>query len=124
MVLGAVIALLLGFAAMHLAWMARHLDLTTVYVLALVACFGLYRVRRVCPVAYGTVEILVGFVAIFGAMRRAVDGVADPATLVQMAAGMYVIIRGFDNLAQGPPFKGSAPFRALWRFIRGRKRAE
>jgi ethanolamine transporter EutH len=119
--LGAGIALLLAFAAMHLAWMARNIDPTMLIILVLAACYILYLIRHFYRLAYGSVEILIGLFAIFGAMHRAVDGVADAATLVQMAAGMYVIIRGFDNFAQAQPFKGgSAPFRDLWPFIWGR----
>jgi hypothetical protein len=36
--------------------------------------------------------------------------VAPELLLVQLAAGMYVIIRGFDSFAQSAPFAGaSAP---------------
>ncbi|MBV9201194.1 MAG: hypothetical protein JOY83_16000 [Alphaproteobacteria bacterium] len=121
--LGAVIALLLGFAAMHLAWLAVHFGQTTLIILALGACYILYLVRHFCRLGYGLVEILIGLFAIFGAMGRAVGGIADAATLVQMAAGMYVVIRGFDNFGQAQPFKGGgAAFRDLWRFIWGRRR--
>jgi hypothetical protein len=127
--LGGVIAALFVFAALHLAWMARNFDQTTLIILILGACYILYLIRHFFRLAYGTVEILIGLFAIFGAMGRAPQIVDDPATttllLVQLAAGMYIIIRGFDNFAQAQPFKGgSAPFRDLWRFVRGRKRAE
>jgi hypothetical protein len=130
--LGAFIAVLLAFAAMHLAWLAVHFGQTTLIILVLAACYALYLIRHVSRLAYGMVEIAIGMFAIFGAMGRAPEVVSDPSTgsllLVQMAAGMYVVIRGFDNFAQAQPFKGgSAPFRGLWRFIRGRwgrKRAE
>jgi hypothetical protein len=127
--LGAFIAILLAFAAMHLAWLAGHIGQTMLIVLVLAACYILYLVRHISRLAYGTAEVAIGMFAIFGAMGRAPEVVTDPATgnllLVQMAAGMYVVIRGFDNFAQSQPFKGgSAPFRDLWRFMRGRKRAE
>jgi hypothetical protein len=130
--LGGVIAALLIFAALHLAWMASNFNQTTLIILILGACYILYLIRHLFRLAYGTVEILIGLFAIFGAIGRAVQAADDPATgsllLAQLAAGMYIIIRGFDNFAQSEPFKGaSAPFRDLWRFIRGRwrrKRAE
>jgi hypothetical protein len=130
--LGGVIAALLVFAALHLAWIGRNFGETTLIILILGACYSLYLIRHFFRLAYGTVEILIGLFAIFGAMGRAPQVVDDPATgtllLVQLAAGMYIIIRGFDNFAQAKPFKGgSAPFRDLSRFIRGRwgrKRAE
>jgi len=123
--LGAAIALLLAFAAMHLAWLAVHFGQTMLIILVLGACYILYLVRHFSRLAYGLVEILIGLFAIFGAMGRAVDGVADAATLVQMAAGMYVVVRGFDNFAQAQPFKGGgAAFHDLWTFIQRRKRTE
>jgi hypothetical protein len=73
------------------------------------------------------VEILIGLFAIFGAIGRAPQVVDDPAIgnllLVQMAAGRYVVVRGFDNFAQSKPFAGGgAAFTAVWRFIRERWR--
>jgi hypothetical protein len=127
--LGGVVAALLAFAAMHLAWFAVHVDQGMLIVLVLAACYILYLIRHASRVAYGTVEMVIGLFAIFGAMGRAPQVVDDPATgtllLVQLAAGMYIIIRGFDNFAQAEPFKGaSAPFRTVWTFIRGRKPKE
>jgi hypothetical protein len=127
--LGALLALLLAFAAMNLAWMAVHIGHTVLIILVLGACYCLYLIRHSFRLAYGTAEMMIGLSAIFGAMGRAPEVVSDPATgtllLVQLAAGMYIIIRGFDNFAQTEPFKGgSAPFRAVWTFIRGRKRKE
>jgi hypothetical protein len=130
--LGGALALLLGFAAMHLAWIAVHIGQTVLLILILGVCYGLYLIRHFSRLAYGMVEIFIGLAAIFGAMRRAPQVVSDPATanllLVQMAAGMYVVIRGFDNFAQAQPFKGGgAGFRTAWELIRaqwGRKRTE
>ena len=44
----------------------------------------------------------------------------DPSLLiVQIAAGTYVIIRGFDNFAQSDPFAaGGAAFRALCNLVK------
>jgi hypothetical protein len=83
------------------------------------------------PLAYGTVEIMIGLSAIFGAIERAPHVVEDPATsllLIQLAAGMYIIVRGIDNCAQAKPWMGGvAAFRWLWESIgarSGRKRKE
>ena len=89
------------------------------------ACYSLYVIRHFFRLAYGTVEIVIGLFAIFGAMGRAPQIVDDPATatllLVQLAAGIYIIIRGFDNFAQSRPFAGGgAAFRALGDLIRAR----
>jgi hypothetical protein len=130
MFLGAFLAVGLVFAAQHLAWMAANIGQTMLIILILGACYSLYLIRHFFRLAYGTVEIVIGLFAIFGAMGRAPQVVDDPATgtllLVQLAAGMYVIIRGFDNFAQSKPFAGSgATFREGWNLIRarwGRKR--
>jgi hypothetical protein len=125
--LGAVLALLLVFAALHLAWIVVHITETPLIILILATCYGFYLIRHFFRLAYGMVEILIGLVAIFGAMGRAPQVVDDPATdpllLVQLAAGMYIIIRGFDNFAQAEPFAGgNVAFRGLWELIRARWR--
>jgi hypothetical protein len=130
--LGAILAVSLAFAAQHLAWIATSVPINTSIILILALCYGFYLIRHFLRVAYGTVEILIGFFAIFGAMSRAPQVVDDPATgtllLVQLAAGMYIIIRGFDNFAQSPPFSdGGVAIREGWNLIRarwGRKRNE
>jgi hypothetical protein len=73
--------------------------------------------------SYGTVEIVIGIIAIFGLMRRAPVVVVDPAArmllMVQPATGMYIIIRGFDNFGQVVPFSaGFVAFRVAWDLIR------
>ena len=123
--LGGLLALLLAFAALHLAWLATHIGQPWLMILILALCYSFYLIRNFFRMAYGTVEILIGFVAIYGAMDRAPESANDGTAtllLVQMAAGIYIIIRGFDNWAQSPPFAGgAAPFRALWGSIRSRR---
>ena len=130
--LGAVLALSLAFAAQHLAWIATNVSRDALIILILASCYGFYLIRHFFRLAYGTVEIVIGLFVIFGAMGRAPEVVDDPATatllLVQLAAGMYIIIRGFDNFAQSASFAGgSVAFRGLWELVRarwGRKRKE
>jgi len=56
-------------------------------------------------------------------MSRKPELVDPGLLLVQLAAGMYVIIRGFDNFAQSAPFAASAAaFRALWDLMKTRLR--
>jgi hypothetical protein len=78
--LGAFIAILLAFAAMHLAWLAVHFGQTTLIILVLAACYILYLVRHISHLAYGTAEVAIGMFAIFGAMGRAPEVVSDPST--------------------------------------------
>jgi len=123
--LGGVIAALLALAGFNLAWMGRNFGEDTLIILILGTCYILYLIRHFYRLAYGTVEMLIGLIAIFGAMGRARQVADDPATrtllLVQLAAGMYIIIRGFDNFAQSAPFAGGfVAFRQLWGLIRAR----
>jgi hypothetical protein len=130
--LGAVLALLLTFAAKHLGWVATTVPSFPLIGLIMVLCFGFYLIRQFLRLAYGTVELSIGVLVIFSAMGRAPEVIDDPATgtllLVQLAAGIYIIIRGFDNFAQAQPFAGGgAAFREVWNLIRarwGRKRKE
>ena len=56
-------------------------------------------------------------------MTRKPELVEPDLLLVQLAGGMYVIIRGFDNFAQSAPFAGGgAVFRAVWDLIKARLR--
>jgi hypothetical protein len=121
--LGGVLAISLAAAAIYLQWIATHITgrlLRIIIILA--ACYGLYLVRHFSRLAYGFLEILVGVFVIIGTMSRNPELVDPSLLLVQLAAGMYVIIRGFDNFAQSAPFAGgAAPFRALWDLLRRKK---
>jgi uncharacterized membrane protein YcfT len=119
---GFVLAAVLAVIAQHLQWIAVNITGTTRIIIILAACYGVYLVRRFSRLAYGTIEIVVGLSVIVGTMIRKPELVDPGLLLVQLAAGMYVIIRGFDNFAQSAPFAGgAAPFRALWDLLR-RKR--
>jgi hypothetical protein len=119
---GGVLAVFLAEAATHLQWIATKatsIDWRIIIILA--ACYGLYLVRHFSRLAYGTLEIVVGMYVIIGTMSREPELVDPGLLLVQLAAGMYVIIRGFDNFAQSAPFVGgAAPFRGLWDLMRTR----
>ena len=125
MSLGGIIAALLAFAGFNLEWIGRNFGENTLIILILGACYILYLIRHFFRLAYGTVEILIGLIAIFGAMGKARqlgdDQSARTLLLVQLAAGMYIIIRGFDNFAQSAPFSGGfVAFRESWDLIRAR----
>jgi hypothetical protein len=91
--LGAGLALLFALAAVNLAWIATNVARNILVILILALCYGLYLIRHFLPLSYGTVEIVIGLFAIFGAMGRSPQVVDDPGTatllLVQLAAGMY-----------------------------------
>jgi hypothetical protein len=120
--LGSALAIFLLEAAIHLQWIGTNITGNTRTIIILAACYGLYLIRHFSRLAYGTLEILVGMFVIVGTMSRKPELVDPGLLLVQLAAGMYVIIRGFDNFAQSAPFAGgSAPFRALWDLMKRKK---
>jgi len=119
--LGGVLAIFLLEAAIHLQWIATNITGNTRIIIILATCSGLYLIRHFSRLAYGFLEILVGMFVIVGTMSREPELVDPGLLLVQLAAGMYVIIRGFDNFAQSAPFAGgSAAFKALWNLLRRR----
>jgi hypothetical protein len=93
-------------------------------LLILILAFRLYIICYFFRFAYGILEILIGLITIFGTMARApqiVDDTTSTLVLVQTAAGIYIIVRGIDNLAQVEPFASADPaFRELWRLTRDR----
>ena len=121
MVFGGVLAVVLAEIAIHLPWIAVNIHGDTLIIAILAACYGLYLVRHFSRLAYGILEMMIGLQVIVGTMSRKPELVEPGLLMVQLAAGMYVIIRGFDNFAQSAPFVGgAAPFRGLWDLMRTR----
>jgi hypothetical protein len=126
MAFGFVLAVSLAETAIHVQWIAEHFTGTTRIITILAACYVLYLIRDCSPLTYGTLEIVVGLSVIVGIMVRKPEQVDPGLLLVQLAAGMYVIIRGFENLAKSSPFPGpaalsAAAFRALRDLMRRKK---
>ena len=115
MVFGVVLAVVLGEIAIHLPWIAVNIHGDTLIIVILAACCGLYSVRHFSRLAYGILEMMIGLQVIVGTMSRKPELVEPGLLMVQLAAGMYVIIRGFDNAGV------AAWFRALWDFLRRKK---
>jgi hypothetical protein len=81
--------------------------------------------RRYFRIAYGFLELVIGFTVILGTMDRAhpslaLDYMTADLMLVQLAAGIYIIIRGFDNLAQAEPFASTSLTRS-WAWVKSRR---
>ena len=122
-VLGSVLASLLAAVALHLQWIATNVTGDILIIIILAVCYGLYLLRHFSRLAYGCLEIIVGIYIIIGIMTRKPGLVEPDLLMVQLAAGMYVIIRGFDNFAQSAPFAGGgAAFMAVWDLIKTRLR--
>jgi hypothetical protein len=120
--LGGTLAAMLTEAAVNLRWITMHIYGNILILEILAVSYGLYLIRHFSRLAYGTLEILVGLFVIAGTMSREPEHVAPGLLMVQLAAGMYVIIRGFDNWAQAEPFAGGgSKIRALCDLIRPKK---
>lgn len=78
-------------------------------VWGLVIAVLLYRFRGIRPVLYGILEILAGLLSMFVAITN-ING-DSLATFVTFVGGMYVIIRGLDNIDRGLQ---SRYFREYW----------
>lgn len=108
-VLGLVVAALL-FAA----WYFRHLLGQTLPVWGLTASaallgIALFWFRSRYRLSYGVIEVLFG---LFTASRLANPSTFDFTFILQLAAGLYIIVRGLDNIEKGiegtkiePPWK-------------------
>jgi hypothetical protein len=76
----------------------------------LIACgFGLFELRTKKPITYGLIEIGVGIMAIIAMFSPTFD--INQITLnldfyIKIAAGLYIIVRGLDNLSKGTNEKG------------------
>jgi hypothetical protein len=123
-ILAIVLVVMLIVAATHLAWIRGRINEYVLILIILLFAFGLYLIRYFFRFAYGIVEIFIGLLSISGAMARAPQIVDDSTTtllLVQTAAGIYIIVRGIDNLSRMEPFIGAGnAFRELWRSMRNR----
>ncbi|MFY7740557.1 MAG: PIN domain-containing protein [Flavobacterium sp.] len=76
----------------------------------LIACsFGMFELRTKKPITYGLIEIGVGIMAIIAMF--APTFVLNQLTInmdfyIKIAAGLYIIVRGLDNLSKGTNEKG------------------
>jgi hypothetical protein len=96
-------AFLVG-GALSLHWIATHIDPALLAILILAVAYGLYRLRKKYPIAYGTAELFIGvFVVILAAAPELVKAEAEVwALLFKFAAGIYIVVRGLDNWARSP----------------------
>jgi hypothetical protein len=121
MVLGGVLAILLALGAINLVWILDNVTGWVLLISILAVCYGLYILRNFCRLSFGILEILVGLFFIVGTIFRSPEVADTNLRMVQLGAGMFIIIRGFDDFALSPPFAGGgAAFRGLWDLLRGR----
>jgi squalene-hopene/tetraprenyl-beta-curcumene cyclase len=80
--------------------------------IAVIIAFLLYALRTIARIYYGLAEILFGIVCICTSVPQ---GMTTPSTaLIQVAGGMYIIVRGLDNLRAGLSEKPDHPLRHWW----------
>lgn len=84
--------------------------------LFIVAAVLLYGVRSRYPFAYGFIEIVVGMSAIIFATItfRTPTGLSISQLLLTVSSGMYVIVRGLDNMSKSLP----KSLVLLWKILR------
>jgi hypothetical protein len=117
LVLGFVLAALLVIAALLLRWILR-ISPVLLSLLTLAVAYGLYAIRRKRPLAYGLAELAIGAVVVLLATLQAPEAFQNEtafwAFVVPLSAGIYIVIRGLDNMARSPLVKAND--RALWLF--------
>jgi hypothetical protein len=79
-----------------------------IVVPALVGAVRLYRMRRRSPFAYGLIEVTIAVgVTVHSALNTSIS---VTARAVALAASVYFVVRGLDNMEKGLPVR----FRAVW----------
>lgn len=79
----------------------RMNDGISLAVAALVLGFGLWLFRKIQRVAYGAVEVAFGTLA--AALLAWAPSDSPVANTIALAASVYVVVRGLDNVDQGLP---------------------
>ena len=110
----AVVVLLVVDVHRLLAYVQVALSSSYSLFLGVVVAVALYRVRGTHPIVYGVAEIAVGILAIWFVVGipkptlltaddggQAVDVSRANSSLVGFLGGIYIIIRGFDNVDKG-----------------------
>ena len=79
------------------------------FVLAAVTIgFLLYALRRRRPFLYGSLEITVAFVSMIISIRA--SNIDDLTRALGIMGGVYIMVRGLDNLDRGLPMR----WRGIW----------
>ena len=78
---------------------------------AVLEAWVLYQIRIRARVLYGVTEVFVGIAAVTSPVAN--DPQANLAHLLGIAGGVYIVIRGFDNIENGVKAFERPPFHAL-----------
>jgi hypothetical protein len=88
-------------------------------VLGVTAALLFYLLRSMARVQYGIAEILFGIAAMISASDSAKLRESIPTVVLQVAAGIYIVVRGLDNIKIGLQNDDHPLIRAFWRLIFG-----
>jgi len=92
------------------AWAIEHyfiLGLLLGCIVILLLGVALFWVRGRFPIVYGSTEVFVGIIAAINAFTRVdFSTVPDAGVVIQILGGIYIIVRGLDNMGKG--VKGTA----------------
>lgn len=80
-------------------------------VICIWAALILYRFRGTNPLFYGLAEVFFGVTAILVSISSSSPEIVGK--LVALSGGIYIIVRGLDNIDEGLP----ARFRPFWDFV-------
>jgi hypothetical protein len=117
-VLGGLVAGALGFlAARNLDRVVANISVWGTCALILGAGLALYAVRGRFRVGYGVGEFVIGSLATINVFFPTFDYQGlNRAAWLQVLAGLYVMVRGLDNVGKGLEGSSSA---AIWRLYSG-----
>lgn len=74
----------------------------------LTGAIALFAIRKFMRLSFGLVEIAIGLDALWNVPDSAplvIDGITRTQFLLQIAAGIYLIVRGLDNVDQSGLFR-------------------
>lgn len=115
LLVGIMIGIALSFAAvaawLKFDWITSHWRSWAFLIVAILGGPILFLIRTRFQLSYGVLEVVVGLGAIFNTYR---DTVYDAAFVLQVLGGLYVVVRGLDNMEKG--LEGT-PFEGRWRKI-------
>ena len=85
-------------------------------VLWFIVAMALFWIRGSRPVWYGVLEVFIGTTAIFYAIYSQPDGFPENLTskLLALASGIYIIVRGLDNIDKGVPERYKFTWKKLF----------
>ena len=84
--------------------------------ISVIAALCLYLLRTAARIHYGFTEIMFGVISI-AAAAQTFTAQAQSTTLVQLAGGIYIIVRGLDNIKHGLDENPSSRVWKIWNLM-------